>query len=383
MTGLAENASMLLRYRFALVFGAAWLLFALFCFLATLPGGHPPAGILLWLIAYSHTLSGRLIFEIYGTESVMSSGLAGLVLGVIEFSLIGGAIGLILERTLARITSGASLLVAYVAAHMLVAPLTESRPVLVLRLQSSDPGAFRTVLERIRRGTVEVDLLVEELPRIADRSDPRDTLALDTLTELKGVEFWKNYLRSEQGQARSARFCENVLASAERTAPPQCGGLSIDAWLKQLDELTAEVARCYVRELRAGQPPRTSSKALNLQGLHAKAAKPAASAPPRAATEATYQLILLARHFPWLLDEYRDLLLEELASGNLYYGFGIPSDPTDPCYVQGGKKQLLMSGGAKYLKGKSREEVASVLDYWHACPYMRWGRGPGRPSGCR
>jgi len=261
---------------------------------------------------------------------------------------------------------------------------------LVLRLQSTNPAIFSWALDRIRHRTGDVDLLVEELPRITDDPDPHDKLwgwrsskALDTITEMKGVEFWRNYLQGSRGKTSRAWFCENVLASAERTAPPQCGGLSMDAWLKQLDELTAEVAQCYVRELRAGQPPRTSSKALNSQGLHAKAAKPAASAPPRAATEASYQLILLARHFPWVIDEYRELLLEELTSGNLYYGFGIPSDPADPCYVQGGKKQLLMSGGAKHLKGKSREEVASVLDYWHACPYKREQRRSLRPSGCR
>lgn len=350
------------RYRSAAIFGAVWLLFALLCVVTALPGGHPPLGALLWLIAFNLTLSGRLVFEIYGTASSMSEPLMSLALSLAEVTLIGAAIGLALEKTPRRRTIlGVSILLAYVAAHLLVAPIGESRAVLALRLRSANPAIFVTALDRLRLGTAErpadVDLLVEELPLIADHPDPHDTLwlwrsskALDTLTELKGIDFWRAYLQGAKGRASSAELCENVLASAERTAPPGCRELGTEAWSKQLDELTAEVARCYVRELGAGRP----------EG---------------------YKLIVLARYFPWVIDEYRDLLVEGLTDGNSNWGFGTPSNPSNPCYVQG-KKSLLVQGGV-HLKGKSREELASVLDYWHACPYERTQRGQFRPSGCR
>jgi hypothetical protein len=339
------------RYRLAIIFGVAWSLFGLFCLATVVVGGY-----WLWVFTFSRTLSGRVAIVIYGPQ--WTSSLLFVVLSLAEIIAIGGAIGLIFEKPPWRITAGASILLAYVAVHMLVAPIGESREVLALRLRSTNPAIFDWALDRIRHHTVDVDLLVEELPQITDNPGPGDNLwlwrsskALNTLTELKGIEFWKNYLQGAKGQASSARFCENVLASAERTAPPHCRELGIETWSKQLDELTAEVARCYVREVRAGHPE-------------------------------AHKLVVLARYFPWVIDEYRDFLIEELASGDPNWGFGTPSDPRNPCYVQG-KRSLLVQGGIN-LKGKSREELASVLDYWHACPYERWERGSsGRPSGCR
>ena len=343
------------RYRLAIIFGAAWLLFALFCLVTTLSGGHPPAGALLWLIAISLTLSGRLVLEISGTEGLMSQALTILLLSLAEVMLIGAAIGLALEKTRKGTIAGASILLVYVVAHVLVAPIGASRAVLALRLRSTSPVIFNSALDRIRLGPerrpADVDPIVEQLSLVADRPDSlwRLSRALDTVTELKGSDFWRSYLQGAQGRASSAWLCENVLASAERSTPHECKP-GREAMSKQLDELTAEVARCYVRELRAGRP-------------------------------GADKLRVLARYFPWVIDEYRDLLLEELPSGNSNWGFGTPSDPRNPCYVQG-KKSLLVQGGI-HLKGKSREELASVLDYWHACPYERTQRRSLSLSSCR
>jgi len=343
-----------MKYRVAAVFLGAWLLVALVSVL-TAGGGHPPAGPVLWVVANYFTLGGRIAREIYGpvvTDLLFSR--LGFVLSLIEVAVVGLGIGLVLEAGAQRRpqrTLGASILLVYIVAHILVAPVGASRTALAYRLRSARQSVYQPAFTRISQGKdpADIDVLVRLIPTLANQLEPHEVsgpvkplIVIDTFLKLKGIDFWSDYLHGQSGRASSADFCERVLFRSEIYAYNGCD-LPRQAVSKQLDTLTVEVAACFARELAGG----------------------------RCEVE---KLALLAKDFPWVADAYRDLLLEKLTDparpqSFLSTGAVVPDDPNDPCYVADDRRRWLIGGGVP--REMPREQLASVLDYWRVCPAKR------------
>ena len=171
------------------------------------------------LLAVQLTLQGRVYVEIYGHDRVdFAFSVPGVAQTLAAFALVGAAVGLILEtagayRRTHRVL-GSAILLAYLFAHLLVVPVGESWTVLARRLRSTNQTVFLSGIERVCRSPDprDVDLLLALFPTIMKDPEPRSSsssrrspVVLDTITLSRGVEFWRDYLQSEQGQATGPR----------------------------------------------------------------------------------------------------------------------------------------------------------------------------------
>jgi hypothetical protein len=217
-------------------------------------------------------------------------------------------------------------------------------------------------LIRISQGKdpADIDVLIAQVPILARQLEPRDfwgprkpLIVIDTLLPLKGIDFLAENLHGRDGQASNAEFCEKVLFRFESYAFNGCD-LPRPVVSKQLDTLTVEIAACFARDLAAG----------------------------RCEVE---KLVLLAKDFPWVVDEYRDLLLDKLTDparrpSFLSTSMSVPEDPSDPGYVADRDRRWLIGRGV--ARDMSREQLATVLDYWRVCPAKRSIR-TGVSSSCK
>ena len=341
-----------MKYRVAGVFIGVWLLAAL----VSLALGPPPYGPGPWELANYFTVGGRIAGEIYGpVEGNLPLSGQWFVLSLIEVALVGLGIGLVLEghtgRRPVQRTLGVSILLVYLVAHILVAPVGATRTALAYRLRSTRQSIYQPAFTRIRqrKDPADIDVLVRLIPTLANQLEPHEVsgpvkplIVIETLLQLRGIDFWSDYLHGQSGRASSADFCEEVLFRSEIYASRECD-LPRQAVSKQLDALTVGVAACLARELAAG----------------------------RCEVE---RLALLARDFPPVASEYRGLLLEKLTDparprSFLSTGAGVPDDPNDPCYVADDRRRWLIERGVP--REMTREELASVLDYRRVCPAMR------------